>query len=1096
MSITKLYLFTKDTDASATEQGFHYQKLKTLKTWLENRVNEVDDIIYCDYEEDIFERNIEEGKSKFRQVKLYSSNFSFSREEIQKSLAHFFMLFVKGDYLFDEVSFLFETNTGIAREMRGNDADLLKEWWQNQDAISNDLVTRCRIRVKAIVDEYITESYEKQMSAEIKGELQQAKSIYHQLENETWDKFIRSIKWLFDNIEQQEAIPKLLSEIEELVGMLPLPINIERVSTYVSILHYEIAQRTAQPKPANKILSNELMDFLLFKEGSETDQWYSNIYQKWHEVTSIKGFNVGAFYEVVNAARHCRWEVSSEKHRSVWLKLLKLYIDHHDTITVCKRKCIYEYLFLLTSPDPGTFKPKGTITGQQELVCYYFSEFDHRNSTADIEEDITLLEIIQTHQLLDEQVFKQGFLQNDEILEWSKRIDDTISDLISNSTNGDQLCLAYELKGNYNFHTHPLKPIKEKVTLAVEAYRLIVPLLKDTKTYSISRLSNQLNQILNLIIQMIQDNDSAIDQLELFLTEIDEHAAKTGKQHSAAHNLVERGMVYLENPSSKNYLKALDCFHKAKSLWYLDETTEGYTLALINIAQVYSGLGMNLAAKYYALCGVWAAIHFGNQATFKRISDSYAMVFYADFKQGAWISALDDYEEYIKARLEFKADELSMEDDSLFRNTLLDLTCILVATPKLHPALTSFIDFQKKSLGWLYTDYVQQLEEGLSNKLQDEQVLKDLLKGALTGIPLNDVGGERTILFKASGIEWNVIFNNTAILNAIGEEFCSLLQITLCEIGLLGTDLHLLQMPVIIHITQGEGHKSWIKQRPSHEESVWDVSIPFLDTKDQMEIQFHYAYIATNIKTLLSHLSVLPTKEFDAVFNELYKKQRLGEKGLAINTYQKVYFNLLTDEKFNQAMRSDFLPAPTGDTELSQSKFLQLFDGISDRYSKEASLKRIGERYENMHSKLAVSLAKWAVEDKFKELIHELRKAGWLDWQILMAIMNYVLSAKVEKFMSSVDENDPVKRKNIADHEFSRLFNLEEKDCYLDIPVSSLHTELFAFHLEKMPVDTLGSFGLENGMKHPNFVAVRHFLNSKFHFNNDDDSKNNPLKDI
>lgn len=84
MRITKLFLFTKETDAPATEQGFHYQKLKTLKTWLENRVNSVNDIIYCDYEEDIFERNIERSKSKFRQVKLYSSNFSFAREEIKK----------------------------------------------------------------------------------------------------------------------------------------------------------------------------------------------------------------------------------------------------------------------------------------------------------------------------------------------------------------------------------------------------------------------------------------------------------------------------------------------------------------------------------------------------------------------------------------------------------------------------------------------------------------------------------------------------------------------------------------------------------------------------------------------------------------------------------------------------------------------------------------------------------------------------------------------------------------------------------------------------------------------------------------------------
>jgi hypothetical protein len=78
----------------------------------------------------------------------------------------------------------------------------------------------------------------------------------------------------------------------------------------------------------------------------------------------------------------------------------------------------------------------------------------------------------------------------------------------------------------------------------------------------------------------------------------------------------------------------LQCFHKAKDLWFIDQTAEGYTLALINIAQVYNALGMNLAAKYYALCGVWSSVHFGRFSTLKRMSDGYAMVFHADFQQG------------------------------------------------------------------------------------------------------------------------------------------------------------------------------------------------------------------------------------------------------------------------------------------------------------------------------------------------------------------------------------------------------------------------------------------------------------------------------
>jgi hypothetical protein len=1090
MSITKLFLFTKDTDASATEQGFHYQKLKTLKTWLENRVNEVDDVIYCDYEDDIFQRNIEQGKSKFRQVKLYSSNFSFSKEEIQKSLAHFFMLFVKGDYMFDDVSFLFETNSGVAKETRGNDGDLLREWWQNQDAMNDDLTSRCRTKVKAIIDSYITESYAKQITAEAKADLQQAKNIYKQLTDDVWDKFIHSIKWQFDEIEQEDAIPLLLLEVEALISQLLLTIKSDKASTYISILHFEIAQRTAQANEEKRILTNELLDILLLNDGSEKDRWYADVYSRWLSVTEIKRFNVGAFYEVVNAARHCRWELYETNHAALWLQLLKKYIELPETIVVCRRKAIYEYLFLLTSPDPNTGAPKGTIADQHEWVRYYFSEFEHRNSVADVEEDITLLQIIQTHQLLNE-----GFLHEDEIQRWAQTIERFITENIDHPRDTDELCQLYELKGHYSFHLHPLVPLKEKIEDGLQTYRLIIPLLNGANTYSVSRLSDQLTQILNMLIRHGMEDDT-IEPIEKFITEIEDYASKTGKQHNAAHNLVERGILYIKNPSSKNFLKALDCFHKAKNLWYLSETKEGFILALINIAQLYSALGMNLAAKYYGLCGVWASIHFGDQATFKRISDSYAMVFHADFQQGAWMCTLDDFEQYIKARIEFKPDDLDMESDSIFRKTLLDLACILAATPLIQPDLTVFIEYQKKTLGWLYTDHLEVLVNELTTKFEDREMMKKVIAGKLTSPILNDIGTERTITFNVLGLEWRISFQNTAILNAIGEEFCSLLQITLCEIGLLGTDLHLLQLPVIINITQAMDYTNWLNQRPSHEKSVWDAAIPSLDTKEQSKIQFHYGYIATNIKILLNDLSLLPKEEFDKIFDDLYIKQRLGEKGLSINTYQKVYFNLLSVHDFEKAMRSGFPPAAENLSDNRQPNFLPSFDGLSDKYNHEQSLKLIDERYQNLSKNLSVSLSTWRGQPEFQATIHELRKNGWLDWQILLALMNYVLNAKANAYMESVSIADEGERRKAFEKEIFRLQKLPESECYMEIPVSWLRTKVFEFYIEKMPVDTLHSFGLENNMKHPNFSAVHSLLNKRFLFNVDDQQNSNPLKEI
>lgn len=98
MNINKLFLFSKNTDAVGSQRGYNYQTLKTLETWVENYLKNEKDDIYCEFEEDIFQKNNYDKSLKFRQIKLYSSNFSFSSDEIKKCISHFFMLSIKSDY--------------------------------------------------------------------------------------------------------------------------------------------------------------------------------------------------------------------------------------------------------------------------------------------------------------------------------------------------------------------------------------------------------------------------------------------------------------------------------------------------------------------------------------------------------------------------------------------------------------------------------------------------------------------------------------------------------------------------------------------------------------------------------------------------------------------------------------------------------------------------------------------------------------------------------------------------------------------------------------------------------------------------------------
>lgn len=49
--ISKLYIFTKDTDATASLRGYQYQILMTLKIWLQNFQDGIQEEIFCDFEE-------------------------------------------------------------------------------------------------------------------------------------------------------------------------------------------------------------------------------------------------------------------------------------------------------------------------------------------------------------------------------------------------------------------------------------------------------------------------------------------------------------------------------------------------------------------------------------------------------------------------------------------------------------------------------------------------------------------------------------------------------------------------------------------------------------------------------------------------------------------------------------------------------------------------------------------------------------------------------------------------------------------------------------------------------------------------------------
>ncbi|WP_419802810.1 hypothetical protein [Mucilaginibacter sp.] len=353
-------------------------------------------------------------------------------------------------------------------------------------------------------------------------------------------------------------------------------------------------------------------------------------------------------------------------------------------------------------------------------------------------------------------------------------------------------------------------------------------------------------------------------------------------------------------------LKALNHFHKAKTLWFRQEYIEGFVLALLNIAELYSAIGMNLAAKYYAMGAAWVSTHNGERHLLKRIADAFGLIFQADFRQGAWMNAIISFADYMNARNEFKGTPLDPEIDEMPFKAMAEFALILHSTPKLSPQLKVLVDTHTAMLGDLGDDFIKPLILKLEDKFSTDTSLNGLLERRLTDEPLNDVGKKRTVCFNALGSTWEISFNNDYYTTPIAEEFCGIMQVMLAEIALSKYDYHLVQSSTIKLEVEINPNCISPEQPSSNNELKWKVFLEYFDSTEPKEINIHTARSATALMYILESISLLPKIEFEELFQKLFTESNLARKTLVLGSYQRMYRVVFGQQKFDSLQRQHF----------------------------------------------------------------------------------------------------------------------------------------------------------------------------------------------
>ncbi|OUS02878.1 hypothetical protein A9Q86_02185 [Flavobacteriales bacterium 33_180_T64] len=1088
MNISKLHIFSKNTDATASLRGYHYQVLKTLETLIKNSLLDVNDEIYCDFEEDIFQKNEITGTTKFRQIKLYSRNFSFSNEEIQKCLAHFFMLHVKTDYALLEKEFIFEANSSVANVRGDNDAELLKNWNKHQGDLSEELAKQCADKAKEIITQYI-EKQAKAIDEDDKNSLvKEAIDVFKNLQDSDWIEFIKKIKWVFNNTKPDIEFAQLKQSIEDDILKLPFQINKENLPSIFGELHTLAWNKATNTKIEDKKLTlNELNDVLL-RSSNDQDKWYWVVYERWENTEKINDFVIGQFYEVIDATRHCRVTRYLTKHKEDWLKLLKLYIDNPKIDDNFKRVAIYEYLWLLLRPINYREIPEGNLKGEEEYFRLYFKDFDVFKTGKELEDAQSLMNIAVAAGFMD-----KTNLDGREVQGWFDSMFNTLNAKIKVESNPNEKCHLLENLATHLLFLNSNRNKQDKnINEVLNPLKDILKLLDKADYYNVSQLSTRLDEYIELLIEAdAESNIELIDGINDYSEKLNPIVETRGGSFMGAKAELGRGIKYLNSNVPKLSLRALQCFHKAKDKFNIQESFEGYVLSLINIAQLYSSIGMNLAAKYYALAAVWASMHNGDRKLLKRIVDALGIAFYADFKQGAWLNAIVSSMDYIDARHELKATPLDPNVDEMPFKVLADLAMVFHLTPKMSPELTDMVSRNMDGLQDLSDEFLKpaiaKLEE--TNSTYDSWI--PVLERILTDKPLNDVGHTRLVRFNALGIEWKISFANNYEMASLAEDFCGIVQITLAEIALSNYDFHLIRGSVSIELEIDNEFKG-PELQPSNDEIIWKAWVKHTDTQGE-ESLLNITSCTKSIGRILSNLSLLPFDDFDKLLDTLFSESDLAKKTLIGGLYQRMYRTVYSKTNFDLMQRDNFTPVALTDMNLPQTnKVMKWKHSLSNLYDQVEAKKRIEQRLKNSHKNSYLTIAKLKQNPDFPVFIKKLRSQGWQDWHIFLAINNFILTHKTEFRLRGIT--------NPTQEDFDRLFfeikKLDESDFEAEFPLEAFTSLEFEFNLKNTIILILKSFGLANPSRFPNFLAIREFLDVRFNMIEDGSGENNPFKDL
>ncbi|WP_432245631.1 hypothetical protein ACRB8A_03860 [Arthrobacter sp. G.S.26] len=510
---------------------------------------------------------------------------------------------------------------------------------------------------------------------------------------------------------------------------------------------------------------------------------------------------------------------------------------------------------------------------------------------------------------------------------------------------------------------------------------------------------------------------------------------------------------------------ALNEVQEAKLNWWKGDTVEYSVEMSMLISDLYSRMGLPLAAKQYALSAATLAHSTSDPALAAFIPLAFMQASLCDYRSGMWLSSAG----LAKAALDVHSSLSKAPGD-----------------PDRHPYLSELVESQLRIYGVARSsfpacfsiakpvvlslfggEWVEQLEK--TAKVMPNDVEYE------PGFIFADAGSDRAYRWKAFGREWEVSCANDRISVLAAERFVAMLQIVLCEMTTYDPFFPpgRSEVKVMADVPKGAKLGTELPAGDHDQDGILQVNLTPVQHLDARTA--HVEVSAAVLKTVYA-ASLRNGVQLRAWFEKAFD-QGLWHKLLSSRPYDETA-DLLPDSAYEAMSRAEE-DKPEGPV-FPQAPELPAFEGYAEGFTAGRHAEINASRYRKLIPATRHTVAGLNGDDNFRATATRLRSEGWHDWHLLMAIANIAGNERLTR--EGFFEGDW--RKNLSGPTAMDMMTRPELQ---DIASPELFTETelrdgLTFSLTA----TLNVYELECHTNPIDFTSIFQFLGDRFGYWTDD----------